>query len=123
MKRITRKRHWRAEVLSSFERAAKLYDSGRTDLDDWRDLYKLAAGIAAQNRGITDRAVIESMETFSREVVALDHEIEPKNKDQVFFHFVIAYVQSHVPAEILGELEADRIMDYLNDNIDLFPAV
>lgn len=115
-------RHWRADVLSSFERAAKLYDRGESGLDDWRDLYMLAPGIAAKNRGVTSPTVLNHMSEYASEGVQHDHRVEPKNKDHVLFHFTSAYVDAHVAAGLVGELEADRIMDYLNENIDLFPA-
>ncbi|MEM8493459.1 MAG: hypothetical protein AAF756_21790 [Pseudomonadota bacterium] len=122
MRRISRLRHWRADLLSSFEHAAKLYDKGQTDLEDWRDLYKLAPGIAAKNRGVTDPEAREMMYYYAIEGVEHNHRIDPKNKEHVLFHFTSAYIDAHVAAGILGELEGDKVMHYLNENIDLFPA-
>ena len=115
-------RHWRSDVLSSFERAAKLFDRGESGLNDWRDLYKLAPTIAARNRGISSQATLSYMSEYANEGVEHDHRVEPKNKEHVLFHFTSAYIDAHVAAGLVGELEADRIMDYLNENIDLFPA-
>jgi hypothetical protein len=122
MKRISRMRHWRADVLSSFERAAKLYERGESGLDDWRDLYKLAPIFAAKNRGISNTATLEAMSEYAIKGVEHDHKVEPKNKVDVLFHFTSAYIDSHVAAGLVGELEADKIMGYLNENIDLFPV-
>ena len=116
-------RHWRADVLSAFEHAAKLYDRGEAGIDDWQDLYKLAARFAAENRGIKDKATQQKMLEYSIEGVEYDHQVEPRNKDKVLFHFTIAYVDAHVAAGLVGELEADKIMEYLNENIEFFPVL
>ncbi len=120
MKLPKRKRHWRTDVHSAFKRAIKRYESGDVALDDIEDLYKLGAPIAAQNRGIKDSETIKRMAEFTEKCVEEDHAIEPSNKHQVIFHFVSAYLYAHVPAGILDEIEADRVMEYLNDTLDLF---
>lgn len=114
-------RHWRADVLSAFEKAAKRYDRGDTDLEDVGELFRLAAVYAAENRGITDQDKIQQMLEHSIESVERDRQLEPASDEDVFFEFTIAYIDAHVAAGIVAELEADKIMDYLNDNIDLFP--
>ena len=115
-----RKRHWKADVISSFERAIKQFDSGVTELDDIKDLYKLGATIAAENRGISNSATIEQMAEFAEKLVEEDHAGAPENEYQVLFHFVSAYVYAHVPANILEEMEADRVMDYIGETVGLF---
>jgi hypothetical protein len=120
MKRLKRKRHWRADILAAFERALKQYDSGATEVEELKDLYKLGATIAAENREIKDPTVIKRMAEYAEELVEEDHALGPENEYQVLYHFVSAYLFAHVPANILKEMEADRIMDYVNDTVDLF---
>ncbi|HEY5624271.1 MAG TPA: hypothetical protein VIV14_10970 [Gammaproteobacteria bacterium] len=122
MRTLRRKRHWRADVIAAFARAMKHFESGESGLEDITGLYKLAAGIAADNRLIRDTRTRAQMAEFAEELVEHDHAIEPDNKYEVLFHFVSAYLYAHVPAGILKEMEADRVMDYLNDTLDLFMA-
>jgi len=115
-----RKRHWKLDVISAFERAIKRLESDTSELDDIQDVYKLAATVAAENRGIKDPTTIKRMAEYTEELVEEDHALVPADKHQVLFYFVIAYIHAHVPAGILEEMEADRIMEYLNEALDLF---
>jgi hypothetical protein len=100
----------------------KRFESGESGLEDITELYKLAAGIAAESRRIRDPGTKARMAEFAEELVEHDHKVDPDSKYEVLFHFVIAYVHAHVPAEILEEMEADRVMAYLNTTLDLFVA-
>lgn len=120
MRTPKRKRHWQADVISAFKRAINRLESGTGGLDDIQDVYKLSATVAAENRGVKDPTTIKRMAEYAEELVEEDHALAPENKHQVLFHFVIAYIYAHVPAGILEEMEADRIMEYLNEALDLF---
>ena len=60
------------------------------------------------------------MQEFSNKGVEFDFSIDPESKRYYRFQFVIAYVQAHVPADVISELEGDRIMAYINGEWDLF---
>ncbi|MBV1908473.1 MAG: hypothetical protein KUG78_04075 [Kangiellaceae bacterium] len=49
-----------------------------------------------------------------------DWKYDEGSKKHAKFHFVSSYLFSQIPAGLLDELEGDRIMDYLSENMELF---
>ena len=76
--------------------------------------------MAAHRRGITDNELIREMEGHAIEGIEHDLTLDPRAKIHWLFHFFLAYVHAHVPIDIVDELAMDRVMDYINDNHDLF---
>ena len=120
MKRPSRLRHWVSDVATAFDKAAKSFDSGRTDLKDQTELYRLAPAIAARRRKVSDPQVVAKMEARVASDAAYEFSVDPDAKEQYLFQFVFAYVHCHVAAGLLTEKEADVVMDHLNEKIDLF---
>ncbi|MEM7282605.1 MAG: hypothetical protein AAF438_13360 [Pseudomonadota bacterium] len=122
-KELHRKRHWLKDVMSAFEQAATLFNSGSTTLAQVNDLYTLAPLIAAERRGIDDVGMRDTMFSTAVSGVQADFEIDPKTKDDVLFQFVVAYIHSHIAAGMVEEKDADKLMVYISENVDLFQSV
>ena len=116
MKIPSRKRHWVKEI-------EKAIDAGHSqafkDSADPDYFYRYAPPIMMKNRGIKSESVSEEIYEFIESLVDQDWSIDPNSRKQYVFHFVSSYLYAHVPAGYLEEMEADRIMDYINDNMDL----
>ncbi len=111
---------WLSDVQDAYDTAKFKFENGLLDIDVIEDLYKLSAQMAANNRGVSDREILDEMYSFSTEAVEHDFSRNPAEKEKYKFHFVIAYIHSHVPAGFFTEMEGDRIMDYVNEKWDLF---
>ena len=120
MRVLKRNRHWLSDVQSAYEAAIKGYDNGRFGISDKTSLYTLAPEIAAKRRGIDSKKLIEEMREYILEQVESDVKGDAEELLKYKFHFVIAYIHCHVPAGIIDEFEADKIMEYVNENWDLF---
>jgi len=84
------------------------------------NLYYLAPALAAKRRKIQDQELIKEMQRHAIDGVKHDLSLAPESIKFWLFHFILAYVHSHVPIEIVDELAMDRVMDYINDRNDLF---
>ena len=114
---------WLSDVREAYKTARSRFDKGLTEIDEIEDLYKLSARLAADNRGIINPEILDKMYSFSIEPVEYEFSIGPTSRASYKFQFVIAYLQSHVPAGIFTEMEGDRIMEYLNERWNLFSEV
>ena len=84
------------------------------------NLYLKAPGLAARHREISDEILIKEMASHAIKGIEHDLSLAPNSRKLWRFHFVLAYIQSHVPIEIVDELALDRVMDHINENYDLF---
>ncbi len=90
------------------------------DIADKEEFYKVAPFIAAARNHIDSDEILQEMIECTAVNAAHDFSVDAESKSKYQFHFVIAYVHAHVPPGIFTEMEADRIMDYVNDHWDLF---
>ena len=112
---------WAEEALAAFKDEYKILNDGKSSVKDKYNLFRVAPIAASINRGInsTDRG--SEMLSIVKDIEN-DFEIDEEAKEQYLFNFVFAYIHSHIYADLLEELEADRIMDYINDNYQLFES-
>ena len=112
-----RNRHWLKECQKAYDRAVE-----RTLKEDRNieDVFEYAASLAAESRKITDLRWIDEMRGFVEDMVQHDYSLDTGSRKSYKFHFVSGYIFSHVAAEILDEMEADKVLHYVNDNWDLF---
>ena len=112
-----RNRHWLKESLKALNAAEKraIKEEGEIEF-----LYKYAVEYIIKNRGITDSEIIEEMKEFIQAQIDQDWGCDPESKKQYKFHFVSSYIYGHVPAELIEEMPADRIMEYVNESTNLF---
>ena len=122
MKRSKTYKDWAEESLGAYKEAYMQLQEGNSRAEDKYELFRHAPILASLNRNIngTDRgtemlSVIEDIER--------DFKVDDEAKERYLFNFVLAYIHSHTYADFLEEKEADRIMDYINDNYELFKNV
>lgn len=118
MKLPSRNRNWLKEVKKAYKDALKIQHRLGTNASE---IYKLAPELAAKNRTIKSKATIEAMLDRAIKDVEYDKQIEPEEDEGELFHFVFSYIMSHSTAGLIEELEADKIMDYVNAEWNLFP--
>ena len=109
-----RNRHWLKEIKKGLSNAEKTSAKSGANLEF---LYKIAPEMAMKKRGVSlNDEIADDVE----ERVLSDWEYDEGSKQHYRFHFVSSYIFSHVPAGLLSEMEADRIMEYINENMELF---
>jgi len=113
---------WEDDVFDAVEDALKQIGADYDDeaSSELENIYFHAPFLAAQRRKIKDPELINEMERHAIEGVKHDLSLAPESIRFWLFHFVLAYVHSHVPIDIVDELAMDRVMDYINDRHDLF---
>ncbi|MFT4582203.1 MAG: putative metalloprotease [Gammaproteobacteria bacterium] len=117
MGRPKRNRHWLRAIQRAYERAQNAVARGEIAK---LDIHRLAPRLAAKERRFNDSNEIETMIDATVTAVEEEARIDEEARGKIKFHFVSAYVFAHVHMEHLEELEADRLMDYLNESWDLF---
>ncbi|MDQ2076754.1 hypothetical protein [Marinimicrobium sp. ABcell2] len=117
MKIPSRNRHWLKEVIKAYEAAEKTTSKSGGDT---LEMYKLAPSFVAKNRSITSEAIVQDMLAEAEKDVAYEKKVDPDSENHYKFHFVSAYIRGHVVADLMSEFEADKIMDYINQEWQLF---
>jgi len=52
--------------------------------------------------------------------VAYEQSVDPDAEHRYKYHFVSAYIFGHIELDLLIEKECDKIMNYINEECDLF---
>lgn len=76
--------------------------------------------MAAGNRSISDAKLIHEMVYFIDVEVKRDWNNDPASRGHYKFHFVSAYLYAHLVPEIISETACEKILDYINQNWELF---
>lgn len=111
---------WLEDVKQAYDNIKSEYDRDILEIDGKQDLFKYAPVIAAKRKDINDTKMINEMCAFTNERIQEDFFVDPESKSNFQFYFVIAYVQSHIPAGLITEMEGDDIMEYVNNHWNLF---
>ena len=114
-----RKRNWLKEVKSAYAKAEKIAQRENIELGK---IYLLAGRLVAKNRSLKSESVIKAITDWIEADVAYGESVDPGSKNRYLFHFASAYVHGHHVAGLLGEMECDRILEYINGEWDLFPG-
>ena len=111
---------WAEEVFEAFDEAMQLIEVKRCIINDKHEIFRQAPLLASFKRKIngTDRGI--NMLSVIDEIIEKDFSVDSEAKNNYFFYFVLAYVHSHTFADFITDKEADNIMEYLNDNYNLF---
>lgn len=117
MKLPNRNRNWLKEIQTAYTKAER--DVVRDDVDVKR-IYVYAVKYAAKNRGIKDKGLISEIVKHAVDAVKLELQNDPDTENNCRFNFVSTYIYSHYYADLLNEIECDKIMDYVNREWDLF---
>lgn len=119
MKTPTTLPEWKSDVQDAYDNALRRFESGTLGLCSLTELFRSAAEIAAERRGIATEDQIERM--THHVVERVEHGIRlGDDLGEYKFNFVISYIHAHTPPEIINEFEADDIMEYVNTHWDLF---
>ena len=105
------------EIQGAYKRAAKMVARGEVSN---LDIHQIAPRLAAKERQFDDPVEIETMVDAAIASVEWEASVDEEARGRYKFHFVSSYVFAHVHMGHLEELEADRLMDYINESWDLF---
>ncbi len=110
---------WADEAYVSLEKALMLFkeEFPAPTEDQKMELVKFATPFAAMNRDIRDDGVVK--EAYNYVLKQLDEELEVADPDkgvQYSTLFLLAYLDSHVSFHLLGEKQAEDVMEYLCEN-------
>ena len=111
---------WLIDVKGAYEQAIVDYNNGGLNINEKEELYKIAPLMVAQRNEIYDQEIINEMCELTSVAVNHDFSVDPESRQHYKFHFVIAYIQSHAHAGIITEMEGDQIMEYVNEQMELF---
>ncbi len=110
-------RHWLKEIQKALSAAEK---KGKRESIEIEYLYRYALDFVVKNRRITNRDSIEEIKKDIEDRVESDWGCEDESRRHYKFHFVSSYIFAHIPAGLLEEMWGDRVMEYINRNMDLF---
>jgi len=108
---------WLDEVSRSLDEAIEVAE---TEGLPFQSLYRLAPVLFARKYGINDDDLIQQMVDEADAQVAEDASHDERSWDQYKFHYVSSYLFCFVVTEELEELEYDRVMEYVNERMNLF---
>ncbi len=113
---------WADEAYISFEKALTLFKGEYPEPteDQKMELVKFATPFAAMNRGIQDNSVVK--EAYNYVLKQLDEELSVMESDKEVQYstlFLLAYLDSHVSFRMLGEQEAEDVMEFLCKNYEV----
>ncbi len=117
MKLPDRSRHWVKEIEKAFSKAVLKADKEKVE-DAY--LYRYVPELVARARGLSKPEIIEIIKEDVEARVQQNWKLEEDAKLHYKFYFVYSYIHSHVATGFLSEKEADRIMDEMNQSLDLF---
>ena len=119
MKKTKTYKEWAEEAFNAYISAYKELEKGTSPIKDKYEIFRHAPILASIKRKLngTDRG-IEMLSVVND--IEHDFSIDKEAKQNYLFHFVLAYIHCHVYAGLLEEMEADKIMHYINENHQLF---
>ncbi|MDH5473760.1 MAG: hypothetical protein OEY61_12980 [Gammaproteobacteria bacterium] len=109
---------WLSEVYESLSKALEIASDSKMPS---YNLYMLAPIIYAERQKTNNEALIQEMIDANDKQVKRDWAVDEESKSQVIFHFVSSYLYCFVVADKIDEMKYDDIMEYVNENMDLFP--
>lgn len=108
---------WLFEVVESLEKALEIAVSGDIVTEN---LYMLAPIIYSQKHHMNNDALLNQMAKETESQALQDASVDPESKSRYKFHYVSSYLYCFVVSGKIDEFKYDQIMEYVNDEIDLF---
>ena len=108
---------WLIEVKEALSEALKAISNGDIPQEN---LYQLASLFYSKRNHMNDSSLFEAMNHEIDEQVKSDRLYNPNSKLHYKFHFVSSYLICFVIAGKIDELTYDQIMDFVNQEMDLF---
>ena len=117
MKIPDRNRHWKKEIEKALASAEKRAEKEGLERES---LYKYAVDYITKNRGISDDALVREVAEQIEADIKYSREVDPDSRLNFRFGFVSSYLYGHATAGVIDEIYADKILDYISRNMDLF---
>jgi len=108
---------WLKEVEESLSKAIYASNDGSVPL---QNVYMLAPIIYSERQKTNNESLIQEMIEANDRQVAEDYSHDEKSKDQYKFHYVSSYLFCFVVAGKIDEFRYDKIMEHVNNHMDLF---
>jgi len=108
---------WLKEVEESLSKALYASNDGSVPL---QNVYMLAPIIYSERQKTNNESLIQEMIEANDRQVAEDYSHDEKSKDQYKFHYVSSYLFCFVVAGKIDEFRYDKIMEHVNNHMDLF---
>ena len=108
---------WLLESEESLGRAMEAIKGGDISKEN---LYKLAPLFYSKKKKTNNDALIQMMCDANDEQIEQDCSFDPESINRYKFNYVASYLYCYVVAEKIDDFKYDRIMDYVNSNMDLF---
>ena len=108
---------WLIESEESLSKALKIASDGSIPL---YNLYMLAPIIYSERQKTNNEALLQKMIKANDKQVSSDWSHDEESKSHYKFHFVSSYLFCFVVAGKIDEFKYDDIMEYVNENMDLF---
>ena len=110
---------WANEAFLAYKTAMHLLEKRSLLVNDKYEIFRHAPTLASIDRDINGKT--RGIEMFSViKDIEQDFKVDAEARQHFYFNFIYAYIHSHTYADLLDEFEADRIMDYINNNYELF---
>ena len=113
-------REWLERAQKSLSMAQDAIDSG-SDIPK-ENMYKLAPLFYSQINHMNNEQLLDEMSEANEAQFREDCSHDENSKYQYKFHYVSSYLYCYVVAGKLDELKYDRVMDYVNSQLDLFQS-
>ena len=108
---------WLTESQEALSKALNIANRGSVPL---YNIYMLAPIIYAERQKTNDDVLFYKMSHETDERVRSDWSIDEESKQHHKFHFVSSYLFCFVVAGKFDEFKYDEIMEYVNQEMDLF---
>jgi len=108
---------WLIEIEEALSEALNAIAGGDIPPEN---MYMLATIFYSQRQNMNNDSLIKEMNEATEQMVKDDWSYDERSKYQYKFHFVSAYLFCFVVAGKINEMKFDKIMEYVNSQIDLF---
>ena len=107
-------------LIESKELLSKAFQIANDSSIPLQNLYILAPIIYSERQKTNDESLIQEMIEANDKQVSTDWALDEESKSDYKFHFVSSYLFCFVVADKIDEFKYDDIMEYVNQNMDLF---
>ena len=108
---------WVKESSEALERAEKMASESTLPKEE---LYRLASDIYSKIHNVKDESILKEMDVENEKQYQNDISVDDESRKEYKFHFVSSYLYCFVVDERIDEREYDKVMEYVNDEMDLF---
>jgi hypothetical protein len=111
--------NWLTRVQASLAKALEAAERGDVPL---HNLYMLAPILYSEEMYTNNDSLLQEMADANEEQVKSEWEIDEQSKLQYKFHYVSSYLFCFVVAGKIDEFKYDKIMEFVNHEMELFTS-